>query len=178
MERLKPPVSSLAHEAGQPQVIAASGFATALFTLFVPAIIAVGVPQIWIRDAGVGVAPGVASRVIGGALITLGAIGYFWCAALFVKAQGTPAPAFPTQKTVVSGLYRFNRNPMYTSVLAVVLGQAVFYRYRSLALYGMWLAIGFHLFVLLYEEPTLRARFDGEYEEFCRCVPRWIPRIW
>src|ERR1019366_9410059 len=42
--------------------------------------------------------PGIASRILGTALVTLGAIGYFWCATLFVKAQGTPAPAFPTQK--------------------------------------------------------------------------------
>lgn len=154
-----------------------SAIATTLFTLFVPAIVAVGIPQAWIREARVVVAPGIASRILGTALISLGAIGYFWCATLFVRAQGTPAPAFPTQETVVGGLYRINRNPMYTSVLAVVFGQAVLYRYRALAIYGAWLAVGFHLFVILYEEPTLRARFDGEYEEFCRRVPRWIPRL-
>ncbi len=155
----------------------ASALATALFTLFVPAIVAVGVPQMWIREGGIVVAPGVVSRIFGTALIALGTNGYFWCATLFVKAQGTPAPVFPTQKTVVGGLYRINRNPMYTSVLAMVFGQAVLYRYRALAIYGAWLAMGFHLFVILYEEPTLRARFDGEYEEFCRRVPRWIPRL-
>ena len=153
-----------------------SALATALFTLFVPAIVAVGIPQMWIIGAR-GVAPGIVSRVLGTALIALGAIGYFWCATLFVKAQGTPAPAFPTQRTVVGGLYRINRNPMYTSVLAVVFGQAVLYRDRALAIYGACLALGFHLFVLLYEEPTLRARFHGEYEEFCRRVPRWLPRL-
>src|ERR1039458_8524134 len=103
----------------------ASALATALFTLFVPAIVAVGIPQTWIREAGIVVAPGIVSRILGTALVTLGAIGYFWCATLFVKAQGTPAPVFPTQKTVVGGLYRVNRNPMYTSVLAVVFGQAL-----------------------------------------------------
>jgi protein-S-isoprenylcysteine O-methyltransferase Ste14 len=156
---------------------AASALATALFTLFVPAIIAVGIPQTWIRETGIELYAGSASRIIGGALIALGAIGYFWCAALFVKAQGTPAPVFPTQRTVVGGLYRINRNPMYTSVLAIVFGQATLYRYRALAIYGACLALGFHLFVIFYEEPTLRARFDGEYEEFCRRVPRWIPRL-
>ncbi len=156
---------------------AISALATALFTLFVPAIVAVGIPQMWIKAPGVIIAPGIASRILGTALIALGAIGYFWCATLFVKAQGTPAPAFPTQTTVVGGLYRINRNPMYTSVLAVVFGQAVLYRDRALAIYGAWLALGFHLFVILYEEPTLRSRFDGEYEEFCRRVPRWVPRL-
>ena len=107
----------------------------------------------------------------------LGVIGYFWCAALFVRAQGTPAPIFPTQSTVVSGPYRINRNPMYSSVLAVIFGQALFYRYWVLAAYGSALAVGFHLFVVFYEERALRARFGGEYEEFCRRVPRWIPRL-
>src|ERR1017187_2907184 len=119
----------------------ASALATALFTLFVPAIVAVGVPQTWIREAGVVVAPGIASRIVGSALVALGTIGYFWCATLFVKAQGTPAPVFPTQKTVVGGLYRVNRNPMYTSVLAVVFGQALLYRYGTLAIYGAVLAL-------------------------------------
>ena len=156
---------------------AVSALATALFTLFVPAIIAVAIPQMWIKPPGAVVASGIASRILATALIALGAVGYFWCATLFVKAQGTPAPAFPTQQTVVGGLYRVNRNPMYTSVLAVVFGQAVLYRDRALAIYGACLALGFHLFVILYEEPTLRARFDGEYEEFCRRVPRWLPGL-
>ena len=116
-------------------------------------------------------------RLVGGLLFVLGVIGYFWCAALFVRAQGTPAPIFPTQSTVVSGPYRINRNPMYSSVLAVVFGQALFYQYWVLAVYGAALAVGFHLFVVFYEERALRARFGGEYEEFCRRVPRWLPRL-
>jgi protein-S-isoprenylcysteine O-methyltransferase Ste14 len=63
------------------------------------------------------------------------------------------------------------------SVLAVVFGQAIFYRNLRVAEYGVFLTVFFHLFVLLYEEPDLRKRFDGEYEEFCRRVPRWLPRI-
>ena len=33
------------------------------------------------------------------------------------------------------------------------------------------------LFVLLYEEPTLREMFGAEYEEYCRNVRRWLPRL-
>ena len=33
------------------------------------------------------------------------------------------------------------------------------------------------LFVQLYEEPTLRRMFGVEYEEYCRNVPRWLPRV-
>src|SRR2546430_1175027 len=37
--------------------------------------------------------------------------------------------------------------------------------------------LGVHLFVLGYEEPTLRRMFAAEYEEYCRNVPRWLPRV-
>lgn len=156
---------------------ASSAIKTGLFTLFVPLVVGMWIPQRMIVRGYAGVVTPIAWRVAGGLLLVLGVIGYFWCAALFVRAQGTPAPIFPTKSAVVSGPYRINRNPMYCSVLAVVFGQALFYQSWSVARYGAFLAIAFHLFVLLYEEPTLRARFNGEYEEFCRQVPRWIPRF-
>ena len=37
--------------------------------------------------------------------------------------------------------------------------------------------MSFHVFVVLYEEPTLRRQFGAEYETYCRAVPRWIPRF-
>jgi protein-S-isoprenylcysteine O-methyltransferase Ste14 len=156
--------------------MASNAIKTGLFTLFVPAIVGVGIPQAMVVGDRVGVSGLVVMRFVGGLFFVLGVIGYFWCAALFVRVQGTPAPIFPTQATVVSGPYRINRNPMYCSVLAAVFGQAIFYKYWVLAVYGAALAVGFHLFVVFYEERALRARFDGEYEEFCRRVPRWIPR--
>jgi len=134
---------------------ASNAIKTGLFTLLVPLVVGVWIPQRMIANPGVAVA--IAWRVVGGLLFVVGVIGYCWCAALFVRAQGTPAPIFPTKEAVVSGPYRINRNPMYTSVLAVVFGH--------------------HLFVVLYEERDLRARFDGQYEEFCRRVPRWVPRL-
>ena len=154
-----------------------SALKTALFTLMVPAIIAGAIPQATVQEEHALAVSSVAARASGSLLIALGIAGYLWCATLFVRAQGTPAPAFPTKETVVGGPYRVNRNPMYTSVLAVVFGQAVVYWNSTLLVYGAFLAIGFHLFVILYEEPALRARFNGEYAEFCRRVPRWIPKL-
>jgi len=156
---------------------ASNAIKTGIFTLLVPLVVAGWIPQRMIASGQTGDAVPLVWRVIGGLLFVLGVIGYFWCAALFVRAQGTPAPIFPTQSAVVSGPYRVNRNPMYSSVLAVVFGQAVFYQQWRLAEYGAALAVFFHLFVVLYEERALRARFDGEYEEFCRRVPRWIPQL-
>src|SRR5271169_4396912 len=137
---------------------------TGLFTLFVPLIVAVGIPQSMLGERDTVAVVPVLLRITGAVLFVLGVAGYFWCATLFVRAQGTPAPIFPTKTAVVSGPYRINRNPMYTSVLAVVLGQALFYQSRRLAGYGAFLAVCFHLFVVLYEERDLRVRFDGEYE--------------
>ena len=116
-------------------------------------------------------------QIVGGMLFALGVVGYFWCAALFVQAQGTPAPIAPTKRAVVSGPYRINRNPMYTSVLAVVLGQATLYRSSALLCYAIALFAGFHLFVIFYEEPTLQRQFGGEYKQFLAHVPRWIPQL-
>ena len=156
---------------------ASNAIKTGVFTLFVPAIVGIGIPQAMVAEDRVAASGLISLRVVGGLLFVVGVMGYFWCAALFVRAQGTPAPIFPTQSTVMSGPYQINRNPMYSSVLALVFGQAVFYQYWVQMVYGAVLAVGFHLFVVFYEERALRARFDGEYEEFCLRVPRWIPRL-
>jgi protein-S-isoprenylcysteine O-methyltransferase Ste14 len=154
-----------------------SAIKTGLFTLFVPLVVAVYVPQRIIASDHANGSASLAWRVVGTVLLVLGTIGYLWCAALFVKAQGTPAPIFPTKRAVVTGLYRVNRNPMYTSVLAIVFGQAIYFKIGRVAWYGVFLFVCFHLFVLFYEERDLRARFNGEYEEFCRQVPRCLPRV-
>ena len=155
---------------------ASNAIKTGLFTLFVPLVVALWIPQRMIATGHAGMAAPLVWQVVGSLLFVLGVIGYFWCAALFVRAQGTPAPIFPTKSTVVSGPYRVNRNPMYSPVLAVVFGQAFFYSNRRVAAYGVFLAIFFHLFVVFYEEGALFTQFDGEYEGFRRRVPRWIPR--
>jgi protein-S-isoprenylcysteine O-methyltransferase Ste14 len=93
-----------------------------------------------------------------------------------LQGVGTPAPVFPTRHLVVTGLYRYVRNPIYLAVTALVLGQGLLFANTILLLYGTALWIGFHLFVVFYEEPKLRATFAGEYEVYCTNVPRWLPR--
>jgi protein-S-isoprenylcysteine O-methyltransferase Ste14 len=78
---------------------------------------------------------------------------------------------------VVHGLYRFVRNPMYIGVGCVLVGEAVLFHSRVLAEYLLvwWLFV--FLFVLFYEEPTLRRKFGADYDDYCGRVPRWIPRL-
>ncbi|MGI9103467.1 MAG: methyltransferase family protein [Terriglobales bacterium] len=93
--------------------------------------------------------------------------------------RGTPAPIDPPRHLVVGGYYRYVRNPMYVGFGAAIVGAwMLFGKARWAALIAMaLLAIAIHLFVVLYEEPTLRRKFGADYEEFCRNVPRWWPRL-
>jgi protein-S-isoprenylcysteine O-methyltransferase Ste14 len=117
-------------------------------------------------------------RYAGGLLIALGIIGLLDSFVRFaVQGVGTPAPVFPTRHLVVTGLYRHVRNPMYVAVVSTILGQGLILGNVTLLEYGGLVWLLFHLFVLVYEEPTLMANFGSEYKLFCDEVPRWIPRF-
>ncbi len=94
-----------------------------------------------------------------------------------LQGLGTPAPIFPTRHLVVSGLFRYVRNPMYVAMLALILGQGLLFGSIGVLEYSVAVWVGFYLFVLIYEEPTLRKSFGLEYQEFCANVPRWIPHL-
>ncbi len=94
-----------------------------------------------------------------------------------LQGIGTPAPVLPTQHLVVTGLYRYVRNPMYVAVVAAILGQSMILGNLDFALYAALVWIISHLFVVLYEEPVLQKKFGDEYAEFIANVPRWIPRL-
>jgi protein-S-isoprenylcysteine O-methyltransferase Ste14 len=94
-----------------------------------------------------------------------------------IQGLGTPAPVFPTRHLVVTGLYRYVRNPMYVGVVAAIAGQGLMFGSLHVLEYALMVWLICHLFVVAYEEPTLGARFGAEYERFCSAVPRWIPRL-
>lgn len=117
-------------------------------------------------------------RVAGALLIAAGLAGLLDSFARFaLQGLGTPAPVFPTRGLVITGLYRYVRNPMYAAVLAVILGQGLLLGNVRVLGYCALVWLAFHLFVVTYEEPTLRGSFGAQYEDFCRAVPRWIPRL-
>ena len=94
-----------------------------------------------------------------------------------LQGRGTPAPVLPTQHLVVTGSYRHVRNPIYLAVVAIILGQGLLFGHAGLLVYAAFLWLGFHLFVLAYEEATLRKAFAAEYDAYCANVPRWLPRL-
>ncbi len=144
-----------------------------LFTLVVPGAGAVYAPS-WIltRD-------GASPRPVAFAAITLIIAGlalYVVCLWVFATVgRGTPGPWDAPRQFVATGPYRWVRNPIYIAALLVLTGEAWLFMSPPLLMYVVLAAVAVHLFVVLYEEPTLRRRFGAEYELYRRNVWRWIP---
>ncbi len=117
-------------------------------------------------------------HLLGLACIGIGAALLFACIWEFARSgRGTLAPVDPPRELVVQGLYRYVRNPMYVSVTTIILGEVVLTRSRELLAYWViWFAV-VNVFVMAYEEPTLRVKFGDSYERYCLSVRRWIPRF-
>jgi protein-S-isoprenylcysteine O-methyltransferase Ste14 len=149
---------------------------SALFLVVAPGAVAGLVP--WLLT---GWQPGATRpplQMIGALLIVAGAVVLLDAFARFVvEGFGTPAPVAPTKRLVVGGLYCYVRNPMYLAVGATIVGQALLLSRPILLLYAAAFAAVVFAFVRLYEEPTLTRRFGAQYEDYCRAVPGWWPRL-
>ncbi len=146
-----------------------------LFTIVVPGAGAVWLPW-WILTRFDAMAVPAAWPAV--AVIALGAALYLWCVWVFaVVGRGTPGPWDAPRRVVATGPYRWVRHPIYLAALLVVLGEAWLFLSLPLVIYAASMAIGFHLFVIGYEERTLRRRFGDAYLEYRRRVPRWLPRL-
>jgi protein-S-isoprenylcysteine O-methyltransferase Ste14 len=146
-----------------------------LFTLLVPGTIGVYVPLLLAR----GRPPATGAQfLLALALLALGGVIYAWCVWDFaVFGRGTPAPIDAPKKLVVRGLYRYTRNPIYVGVLTTLAGWAIMYGRPGLLIYLVCVGVGFHLFVVFYEERRLRQQFGDEYRDYCEKVGRWLPRL-
>jgi protein-S-isoprenylcysteine O-methyltransferase Ste14 len=149
---------------------------TLLFTVLVPGNVAGYVP--W-RLRGHAASVTGAEEWMALAIVAIGIAIYlytaFWGFALV--GGGTPAPIAPTKILVVKGLHGFVRNPMYIGVALVIGGQALLFHSWRIAIYMACMLVTAHLFVIFYEEPTLRKQFGEEYERYRASVPRWIPNL-
>jgi len=118
--------------------------------------------------------PQITGMIIG----STGAAVALWCVFTFAWiGRGTPAPFDPPRRLVIRGPYRFVRNPMYIGAGLALAGAALYYESVSLLAYGGMFLLASHVFVVWYEEPTLRRTFGPEYEAYCRRVRRWWPGV-
>jgi len=150
-------------------------FARALLAFLVlPGVVAFVVPPVLAA-----IDPWSAGILLPGAVVMLVGLGWLlWCVRdFYVSGKGTLAPWDPPKKLVVVGLYRHVRNPMYVGVLTLVAGWALLLASPVLLGYALILAVGFHVRVLMNEEPWLESRFGADWRQYRSEVRRWLPRL-
>ncbi|HJS21002.1 MAG TPA: isoprenylcysteine carboxylmethyltransferase family protein [Anaerolineales bacterium] len=147
-----------------------------LFLILAPGMVAGYIPLALLRtgpqlDTGILAILAIPLWTIGGWIL----LWSFWN---FLKeGRGTPAPMDPPKELVAVGFYRCVRNPMYVGILLILIGHFLWFGFWSLLVYSAVAFLITHLFVILYEEPTLKKKFGAAYEEYLERVPRWIPRF-
>jgi protein-S-isoprenylcysteine O-methyltransferase Ste14 len=147
-----------------------------LWTLLLPGFFAGYAPWRYFGLADVDFSWRDPMHVIGAVLVASGAALLIACIVEFARSgRGTLSPADPPKELVVQGLYRYVRNPMYLSVTTIVFGEILLTKSAALFVYWViWFAC-VNLFVMAYEEPTLRRQFGESYERYTREVGRWTP---
>ena len=152
-------------------------FINIIFTILYPGIVA-GLIPCWIIGGDINVIIFEFEKLhqlAGIFLFIAGFIIMTWCIVNFaVKGRGTLSPIAPTKKLVVSGLYRFSRNPMYIGVMLLLIGETLFFSSRSLCLYSFIVFVGFNIFIIAREEPRLKKDFGNEYDIYRKKVRRWF----
>ncbi len=116
--------------------------------------------------------------VLGGFIIFLGLYLIIKTDYMFAKlGKGTLCPWDPTQNLVVSGVYRYVRNPMVIGVALTVLGEAILFGSVALGITFLVVILGNHYLFIKHEEPDLTHRYGDPYLLYLQNVPRWIPRL-
>jgi protein-S-isoprenylcysteine O-methyltransferase Ste14 len=93
------------------------------------------------------------------------------------RGRGTLAPWDPPKNLVVTGPYRYVRNPMISGVVFILAGEAFLLASRPHAMWALIFTIINLIYIPLLEEPMLEQRFGDDYREYCRHVPRILPRV-
>lgn len=134
-------------------------------------MVAIVIPVFLLRPRGASARFGLPGGIVLGA----GSVVLLWCVRDFlVRGGGTLAPWDPPVALVREGPYRFSRNPMYVAVLTMIAGWAIVFRSSALAIYGIALAVAFHLRVIWGEEPYLAATHGEAWTQYRSRVPRWL----
>jgi len=109
-------------------------------------------------------------------LALVGSLIVLWCIVTFVaRGRGTPAPFDPPREFVAAGPYRYVRNPMYVGAFGILVGAGLIVQSPSVIGLAILFLVLTHLFVVLYEEPSLTRRFGDPYRRYKSTVHRWLP---
>jgi protein-S-isoprenylcysteine O-methyltransferase Ste14 len=92
------------------------------------------------------------------------------------RGRGAYVEFDPPREFVADGPFRWVRNPIAACVVGMLLGEAAMFSSTGMFLLFFAALLLAHVQVVRLEEPLLRKRFGAPYEEYLRCVPRWLPR--
>ncbi|MEJ1242447.1 isoprenylcysteine carboxylmethyltransferase family protein [Chryseolinea sp. T2] len=144
------------------------------FTILQPGMVAVVIPW-WIAVGLPAYETWNTQSWAGLILFTIGSVITLACIYSFAtRGAGTLSPADPTTKLVVSGLYRYSRNPMYVGVSLMLLGDSLFLQKQSVWIYAIVVFAAFNIYVIAFEEPRLRKDFGEDYDTYRKNVRRWL----
>ena len=117
-----------------------------------------------------------ASGWLGAGLLVAGLTLHSWSAAV-LAVHGSRRGQAAT--LVVTGPYRFVRNPIYLAGMTLIGGVGLLYEpwHVTDGVMPVALFVYFHLAVISVEEPALRSQFGARYRAYCQRVPRWLPRL-
>lgn len=157
----------------------AAAFASAVFFLLGPGLEAGAGPALLTGGfaRGDGLPAQAAWSVLGALLVAAGLLVVVRAFVAFaVEGRGSPTPAAPTGALVVSGAYRWVRNPMYVATAAMIVGEGLL-----LARPVLFVAAAAYVATLAtvtrrIEEPALARRFGPAYVAYRAAVPGWWPR--
>ena len=118
--------------------------------------------------------PQTPSRIAALLCVALWAVLMVWSFGLFRRAHTSIIPVKPTTALVVSGPYRFTRNPVYVGFVCLYLGLALWLGiFWAIILLPAVIAV-VQYYVIAREEQYLEQKFGKEYLEYKSCVRRWI----
>lgn len=128
----------------------------------------------WLVPGWASTLPGQQSAAIG--VMGVGLIIEAIAAAAFFRAKTTVNPLAPQNSTtlVVTGLYRFSRNPMYLGMAILLTGWALWLGNPANAVFLILFVALITVLQIKPEEKALRDNFGDEYDAYCARVRRWI----
>jgi protein-S-isoprenylcysteine O-methyltransferase Ste14 len=148
-----------------------------LFFLLVPVIL-IGALPVWLVQTGTALFSFGVFRWLAIPFWLVGWVSLVWSFASFtIQGRGTPNPLDPPRELVVTGLYRFVRNPIYVGGFIALLGYVLWSPSLPVLIMPLIFIVAAFLFVHFYEEPHLRRTFGKVYEDYCCSVPGWLPRL-
>src|SRR2546425_1340517 len=134
------------------------------FTFLLPGTVTVLIPYWLISSRAASPWRSQPIRYAGLPLMAIGAAGLLWCIwNFFAAGRGTISPIDPPKHLVVRGLYRYVRNPMYVSVVTILLGEAIFFMSIPVLIEAGGFVFLADLFLLFFYEPNLRRLFCDSY---------------